>query len=621
MNIPNKRGLGVAALFLSGMIFIAPAARADQAPRGKFLPNDPYEVPRTRYQELMDLSSFLPPPDKIQFETRMIWLEAAMARYRPSFSWLGGKDATQMRFAAALRDEMEYIQNLGPEQKGPYYLAMMRDLGTLELADLDATWLWQVSGAALVDLLTGAATAGTMEVGGRAKKWLENYATNPDFVWEAPPDILEEIFGPSASGATSAYAGTFTGGGSLGNPYARMRLKALKTFLLSHCGCIPRVPGLAPTLGWDGGLPQVRGTYQTRVGRILGTITKSTAGIDDIRNFVELRPKMVRDELASADKLAKKNPDYLGAFLANLAFDIETLHAELLEDVRQGSDLDTVAGFAQSAIADVSAAAFLAIASGPGAPALLPTAVSLALSALYTGLSEWGSFSTERQLLIQITALRNVVLDRLAALPPGNCGCEKQEETYVLLYTRWPGSANKAFKKLLVQLVKDRNDDGKVDDDEADWGNVHGFDGTVELLTLPEAMERMTAEKIKDHPVLDYLIQKHIFGFDESDRKAAEDAAGKKDKEMTRDDFVGNAYGAGGWTAALILRDPEQALARIREFGLKSLSTMTDLKTKDRTEALKNACRELDGAFASSYGKITFDRSRNWILVDFACSR
>ena len=172
MKIPNRRGLGVAAVFLSGAIFIAPAARADQAPRGKFLPNDPYEVPRTRYQELMDFSSFLPPPDKIQFETRMIWLEAAMAGYKPSFSWLGGKDATQMRFAAALKAEIEYIQNLGPEQKGPYYLAMMRDLGTLELADLDSTWLWQVSGAALADLLTGVATAGTMEVGeGRGSGW------------------------------------------------------------------------------------------------------------------------------------------------------------------------------------------------------------------------------------------------------------------------------------------------------------------------------------------------------------------------------------------------------------------------------------------------------------------
>ena len=213
----------------------------------------------------------------------------------------------------------------------------------------------------------------------------------------------------------------------MGNPYANMRLKALKTFLLSHCGCIPRDPSLAPTLGWDGGLPQVRGTYQTRVGRILGTMTKP----NDIRNLIELRPKMIKDQLASVDKLAKKSPEYLGAFLANLAFDIETLHAELLEDVRQGSDLDTVAGFAQSVIADVSAAGFLAIASGSGAPALLPTAVSLALSALYTGLSEWGSFSTERQLLIQISALRNVVLDRLAALPPGNCGCEKQEDTYV----------------------------------------------------------------------------------------------------------------------------------------------------------------------------------------------
>ena len=133
--------------------------------------------------------------------------------------------------------------------------------------------------------------------------------------------------------------------------------------------------------------------------------------------------------------------------------------------------------------------------------------------------------------------------------------------------------------------MKDRNEDGKVDDDEADWGNTHGLDGTVELLTLPEAMEKMTAEKIKDNPVLDYLVQKHIFGFDESDRKAGEDDSGKKDKEMTRDDFIGDAYGLGGWKAALILRDPEQALARIRGFGLKSLSILTDLKTKERAEA------------------------------------
>lgn len=403
-----KECMNVIVLLLAGAVclILAPGALAQQQPsiatEGEYLPNEPFLLPRSQVNKLFDLPSPQLPPPEFHYETRLGWLIGANADYHRFFNIQA--ESTERDFAWAIHTEMKRVAKLESEARAAYLTGMIRDLGTLELTDLDNRWMTQIAKAAYFDFMLGG--LGSAGLSAMSIKGMAEFAS---------------------SGVTSVVADQISQ--YLKNPrsLSEARLALLRQYITERCGCaLPMEGRFVQGMSYDLAVAAVRNKYNTRLGHLIATGGKGRTATQLI---IDQRQYLVNQEFAQLKELRSKKPQEFAAYLINFSYDIEMLQTELLEDQRSSPGVSIIINLGLGAVA---------AATGPQMPvaqalfdkamtltvgAISDSAAGAALSGSYTALAEWGSLSEEKKLMASLAALRRVTLQGIRSLP-GDCGCK-----------------------------------------------------------------------------------------------------------------------------------------------------------------------------------------------------
>lgn len=221
--------------------------------------------------------------------------------------------------------------------------------------------------------------------------------------------VLEAVAGTLPGPAAGALFGPL--GGDLG--VAQLRSQAVMCFLESHCGCSsPRGDKPPAPSAWYAFLPAVQQSYQTRLGRLIGSSSK-------LGFSVMMGNTRFRQELDRLKTMRAKRPVAYTSFLVHFIQDIDALQAEFTAEARE------TAGFVENLAASFIASTVpgsLASAFALSASATPVTVAGLLLSAGFSSMNEYANFSAERKVIVSMQLLRKRMIDVLARSTT-DCGC------------------------------------------------------------------------------------------------------------------------------------------------------------------------------------------------------
>lgn len=200
----------------------------------------------------------------------------------------------------------------------------------------------------------------------------------------------------------------------------------------------------------------------------------------------------------------------------------------------------------------------------------------------------------------------------------------ESEDKYVLVYCLWPNHLSDQFTEIFdaekqqPHYSADRN-----------WSSSPVCRGTAQIMKLSEFKEKLPNMKYKDDPILDYILHAYITGEvdktapkpkpkKETESKSGDKVLTNKDFGIpsTREEFMG--YLSYKFGIPHNFKNPDRMYQAVRNLQISAIPwTISD--SLDWDEAIRNACKRLDGVYKSRFGKLEFMRSADYILIGFDC--